>query len=119
MAFLSQVRNNKKTAILALMDETSKKGKVNKKPDSKLFYVYRSVQLFSDPGVFCVFCLMLNAEAQLNTKTYIRAIVFYQYLHLYLHYIYIFTIGICRPNTGQQVKQETLGELKKKYKKVT
>merc|ERR1719347_2006881 len=59
-----QVRNNKKTAILALMDETSKKGKVNKKPDSKLFYVYR-------------------------------------------------------PNTGQQVKQETLGELKKKYKKVT
>ena len=23
-----------------------------------------------------------------------------------------------RPNTGQQVKQETLGELKKKYKKV-
>merc|ERR1719233_2784651 len=59
-----QGRNNKKTAILALMDETSKKGKVNKKPDSKLFYVYR-------------------------------------------------------PNTGQQVKQETLGELKKKYKKVT
>jgi len=57
-----QVRNGKKTAILALMDETSKKGK-NKKPDSKLFYVYR-------------------------------------------------------PNTGQQVKQETLGELKKKYKKV-
>ena len=40
-----QVRNNKKTAILALMDETSKKGKVNKKPDSKLFYVYRSVGL--------------------------------------------------------------------------
>merc|ERR1719193_2359005 len=35
-----QVRNGKKTAILALMDETSKKGK-NKKPDSKLFYVYR------------------------------------------------------------------------------
>merc|ERR1712130_608712 len=56
-----QVRNNKKTAILALMDETSKKGKNNKKPDSKLFYVYR-------------------------------------------------------PNTGQQVKQETLGELRKKYK---
>ena len=27
------------------MDETSKKGKVNKKPDSKLFYVYRSVVL--------------------------------------------------------------------------
>ena len=26
---------------------------------------------------------------------------------------------IYRPNTGQQVKQETLGELKKKYKKVT
>ena len=25
---------------------------------------------------------------------------------------------ISRPNTGQQVKQETLGELKKKYKKV-
>ena len=24
-----------------------------------------------------------------------------------------------RPNTGQQVKQESLGELKKKYKKVT
>ena len=47
MAFLSQVRNNKKTAILALMDETSKKGKVNKKPDSKLFYVYRSVILLS------------------------------------------------------------------------
>merc|ERR1719305_2121551 len=59
-----QVRNNKKTAILALMDETSKKGKINKKPDSKLFYVYR-------------------------------------------------------PNTGQQVKQETLGELRKKYKKVS
>ena len=29
------MRNNKKTAILALMDETSKKGKNNKKPDSK------------------------------------------------------------------------------------
>ena len=39
-----QVRNGKKTAILALMDETSKKGK-NKKPDSKLFYVYRSTIL--------------------------------------------------------------------------
>jgi len=58
-----QVRNNKKTAILALMDESSKKGK-EKKKDNKLFYVYR-------------------------------------------------------PNTGQQVKQETLAELKKKYKKVT
>ena len=43
MTLLHQVRNNKKTAILALMDETSKKGKINKKPDSKLFYVYRSV----------------------------------------------------------------------------
>ena len=29
------------------------------------------------------------------------------------------TMCICRPNTGQQVKQETLGELRKKYKKVT
>jgi len=61
-----QVRNGKKTAILALMDEGSrhqKKGK-EKKDSSKLFYVYR-------------------------------------------------------PNTGQQVKQETLAELKKKYKKVT
>lgn len=58
-----QVRNNKKTAILAVMDDTSKKGK-DKKKDNKLFFVYR-------------------------------------------------------PNTGQQVKQETLGELKKKYKKVT
>jgi len=58
-----QVRNNKKTAILALMDETSKRGK-DKKKDNKLFFVYR-------------------------------------------------------PNTGQQVKQETLTELKKKYKKVT
>ena len=38
------MRNGKKTAILALMDETSKKGK-NKKPDSKLFYVYRSTIL--------------------------------------------------------------------------
>jgi hypothetical protein len=57
-----QVRNNKKTAILALLDEGSKKGK-DKKKEGKLFYVYR-------------------------------------------------------PNTGQQVKQETLGELKKKYKKV-
>ena len=77
------MRNNKKTAILALMDETSKKGKVNKKPDSKLFYVYRSV--------------------------------------LFLHFsvCIISTMPICRPNTGQQVKQETLGELKKKYKKVT
>ena len=87
MAFLHQVRNNKKTAILALMDETSKKGKVNKKPDSKLFYVYRSV------------------------------------LHLHISvcicHIIISTMPICRPNTGQQVKQETLGELKKKYKKVT
>ena len=27
-------------------------------------------------------------------------------------------LNISRPNTGQQVKQETLGELKKKYKKV-
>ena len=43
-----QVRNGKKTAILALMDETSKKGK-NKKPDSKLFYVYRSTILRNPP----------------------------------------------------------------------
>ena len=39
------MRNNKKTAILALMDETSKKGKSTKKPDSKLFYVYRLIFL--------------------------------------------------------------------------
>jgi len=58
-----QVRNNKKTAILAVMDETSKKKPEKKKAD-KLFYVYR-------------------------------------------------------PNTGQQVKQESLSELKKKYKKVS
>lgn len=61
-----QVRNTKKTAILAIMDESTrnaKKGK-EKKDSSKLFFVYR-------------------------------------------------------PNTGQQVKQETLAELKKKYKKVT
>jgi len=61
-----QVRNQKKTAILAIMDESTrnpKKGK-EKKDSSKLFFVYR-------------------------------------------------------PNTGQQVKQETLAELKKKYKKVT
>ena len=37
---LPKVRNNKKTAILACMDETSKKGKTSKK-ESKLFYVYR------------------------------------------------------------------------------
>jgi len=63
-----QVRNNKKTAILALMDESSRKLKSNvaadKRKDAKLFYVYR-------------------------------------------------------PNTGQQVKQETLSELKKKYKYVS
>ena len=61
-----QVRNNKKTAILAVMDETSRKEKKGKekKDTSKLFFVYR-------------------------------------------------------PNTGQQVKQETLAELKKKYKKVS
>jgi len=61
-----QVRNGKKTAILAVMDEGSrnpKKGKENKEAN-KLFFVYR-------------------------------------------------------PNTGQQVKQETLTELKKKYKKVS
>merc|ERR1719225_1122831 len=60
-----QVRNSKKTAILAIMAESTKtkKGK-EKKDSSKLFFVYR-------------------------------------------------------PNTGQQVKQETLAELKKKYKKVT
>ena len=59
-----QVRNGKKTAILAIMDETGKKGKKKDAKDgSKLFFVYR-------------------------------------------------------PNTGQQVKQETLAELKKKYKKV-
>ena len=46
------MRNNKKTAILALMDETSKKGKVNKKPDSKLFYVYRSVFFSTSVGHF-------------------------------------------------------------------
>ena len=57
-----QVRNGKKTAILAIMDETGKKTKKGK-DGSKLFFVYR-------------------------------------------------------PNTGQQVKQETLTELKKKYKKV-
>jgi len=58
-----QVRNNKKTAILAVMDETSKK-KPEKKKEQKLFFIYR-------------------------------------------------------PNTGQQVKQESLQELKKKYKKVS
>jgi len=58
-----QVRNGKKTAILAVMDEAAKK-KPEKKKDSRLYYVYR-------------------------------------------------------PNTGQQVKQETLAELKKKYKKVS
>jgi hypothetical protein len=39
------VRNNKKTAILALMDESSRKLKSNvaadKRKDAKLFYVYR------------------------------------------------------------------------------
>ena len=58
-----QVRNGKKTAILAIMDETGKKTKKNKQEGKGLFFVYR-------------------------------------------------------PNTGQQVKQESLAELKKKYKKV-
>lgn len=60
-----QVRNNKKTAILAMQDsDSSRKKKEGKKGDKdKSFIVYR-------------------------------------------------------PNTGQQVKQETLAELKKKYKKV-
>lgn len=58
-----QVRNGKKTAILAILDEQGKKGK-KVKEGGKLFFVYR-------------------------------------------------------PNTGQQVKQETLTELKKKYKKVS
>lgn len=58
-----QVRNGKKTAILAVMDDSSKK-KPEKKKDQRLYFVYR-------------------------------------------------------PNTGQQVKQETLAELKKKYKKVS
>jgi len=58
-----QVRNSKKTAILAVLEEASKK-KSDKKKDSKLFYIYR-------------------------------------------------------PNTGQQVKQESLSELKKKYKKIS
>ena len=55
-----QVRNGKKTAILAILDEQGKKTKKGKE-GGKLFFVYR-------------------------------------------------------PNTGQQVKQETLAELKKKYK---
>ena len=63
-----QVRNGKKTAILALMDETSKKGK-NKKPDSKLFYVYRSTILKKnsyfggltlDLTTFISLCVLLN-----------------------------------------------------------
>ena len=58
-----QVRNGKKTAILAILDEQGKKTKKGKE-GGKLFFVYR-------------------------------------------------------PNTGQQVKQETLAELKKKYKKVS
>ena len=58
-----QVRNGKKTAILAIMDETGKKTKKGKQEGKGLFFVYR-------------------------------------------------------PNTGQQVKQESLAELKKKYKKV-
>ena len=57
-----QVRNGKKTAILAIMDEQGKRNK-KLKEGGKQYFVYR-------------------------------------------------------PNTGQQVKQETLGELKKKYKKV-
>ena len=35
-----QVRNSKKTAILAVLEEASKK-KSDKKKDSKLFYIYR------------------------------------------------------------------------------
>ena len=57
-----QVRNGKKTAILAIMDEQGKRNK-KVKEGGKQYFVYR-------------------------------------------------------PNTGQQVKQETLAELKKKYKKV-
>merc|ERR1719397_244694 len=56
-----QVRNGKKTAILAILDEQGKKTKKSK--EGKLYFVYR-------------------------------------------------------PNTGQQVKQESIAELKKKYKKV-
>ena len=59
-----QVRNGKKTAILAIMDETGKKMKKGKAEGKGLYFVYR-------------------------------------------------------PNTGQQVKQESLAELKKKYKKVS
>ena len=57
-----QVRNGKKTAILAIMDEQGKRGKKGKE-GAKQYFVYR-------------------------------------------------------PNTGQQVRQEVLAELKKKYKKV-
>ena len=61
-----QVRNGKKTAILAILDEQGKKtkrGREREKEGKQMFFVYR-------------------------------------------------------PNTGQQVKQESLAELKKKYKKV-
>ena len=57
-----KVKNGKKTAILAIMDEQGKRGKKGKEGE-KQYFVYR-------------------------------------------------------PNTGQQVKQEMLAELKKKYKKV-
>ena len=58
-----QVRNGKKTAILAIMDEQGKRSK-KMKEGGKQYFVYR-------------------------------------------------------PNTGQQVRQEVLAELKKKYKKVS
>ena len=58
-----QVRNGKKTAILAIMDEQGKRSK-KVKEGGKQYFVYR-------------------------------------------------------PNTGQQVRQEVLAELKKKYKKVS
>jgi hypothetical protein len=58
-----QVRNNKKTAILAVLSDRQKKTGDSNKKKEKMFIVYR-------------------------------------------------------PNTGQQVRMESLAELKKKYKKV-
>ena len=69
-------------------------------------------------------CLMINAGKlnvyQIFSRQFLIMLTCWIFSLIFALLLYqIMCKCIYRPNTGQQVKQETLGELKKKYKKVT
>lgn len=69
-------------------------------------------------------CLMINAGKlnvyQIFSRQFLIMLTCWIFSLIFAILLYqIMCKCIYRPNTGQQVKQETLGELKKKYKKVS